>query len=75
MKQAILSIGEIQPAPGLPPGRLESARAGARATLRLWRQRSLQRSRLATLSAHELDDIGMTEAERLAESAKPFWRV
>ena len=75
MKQSILSTGEIHPAPGFHPDLFEAARVNAKATLRLWNQRSLQRRRLATLSAHELDDIGMTEAERFAESSKPFWRA
>jgi len=45
------------------------------ATLRRWHQRSEQRRQLAGLAIHQLDDIGITEAQRLAEISKPFWRA
>ena len=54
---------------------IDKSIAKVAATLRHWRQRSAQRRQLAGLSIHHLDDIGMTEAERLAEISKPFWRA
>ncbi len=42
--------------------------------LRLWLARIRERRELATLSAHELRDIGITPAEVFWETAKPFWR-
>jgi uncharacterized protein YjiS (DUF1127 family) len=41
------------------------------ALLALWRQRRT----LATLDAARLDDIGVTEAEAMAEAARPIWDV
>ena len=46
-----------------------------REILRTWRQRYQSRARLARLASHQLDDIGITEAEREAEVAKYFWEV
>jgi uncharacterized protein YjiS (DUF1127 family) len=43
--------------------------------LLIWHQRSQQRRQLQTLSDHMLRDIGLTRADVLAESSKPFWRV
>lgn len=54
---------------------IDMALAMATATLRRWRQRSEQRRQLTRLSIRQLDDIGITEAERLAEISKPFWRA
>ena len=54
---------------------IDKSIAKVAATLRHWNQRSEQRRQLAGLSAHHLDDIGITEAERLAEISKPFWRA
>ena len=54
---------------------IDKSIARAAATLRRWHQRSEQRRQLAGLSAHYLDDIGITEAERQAEISKPFWRA
>lgn len=75
MKQTALPYGEYSPAAGLHPGMLDSILAGAQAILRRWRERAAQRRRLAGLSSRQLDDIGITEAERLEECSKPFWRA
>ena len=54
---------------------IDKSIARVAATLRSWNQRSAQRRQLAGLSIHQLDDVGITEAERLAEISKPFWRA
>lgn len=38
-------------------------------------QRSRQREVLARLSPRMLEDIGITESERLREVSKPFWSL
>jgi len=42
---------------------------------RSWNQRLKQRNALAKLSSHQLADTGISEAQRLAEANKPFWRA
>jgi len=54
---------------------IDKSIARVAAILRRWNQRSEQRRQLAGLSIRKLDDIGITEAERLAEVSKPFWRA
>ena len=39
-----------------------------------WIERARQRRALASLSDHELRDIGITRAEALRETEKPFWK-
>ncbi|MEO1492547.1 MAG: DUF1127 domain-containing protein [Pseudomonadota bacterium] len=38
-----------------------------------WIAISQERTQLADLDRRMLDDIGMTEAEAMRESARPFW--
>ena len=45
------------------------------ATLDIWRQRIKQRNTLTELNTRLLADIGISEAQRLAEISKPFWRA
>lgn len=42
--------------------------------LLLWAERSTQRRHLAELNDHMLRDIGLTRADAMAETTKPFWR-
>ncbi|MBT3371738.1 MAG: DUF1127 domain-containing protein [Rhodospirillaceae bacterium] len=39
-----------------------------------WMERSRQRHALRELDARLLDDVGISDAERRQEIAKPFWR-
>ena len=41
----------------------------------VWHQRARQRRELQCLSDRMLRDIGLTRADVLAESSKPFWRL
>jgi len=41
--------------------------------LRLMMARSRQRRQLLNLSDHQLEDIGLTQAQVLEEARKPFW--
>ena len=43
------------------------------ATLRLWRRRLRERDELSRLDDRMLKDIGITRAEALRLSDKPFW--
>lgn len=61
--QALVSIGQSA----------GSIVSGIRGLLSTWRQRQLQRERLATLDAHLLRDIGRTRLEAKLEARKPFW--
>jgi uncharacterized protein YjiS (DUF1127 family) len=40
-----------------------------------WHERAQQRRHLQTLSEHMLRDIGLTRADVLVETSKPFWRL
>jgi uncharacterized protein YjiS (DUF1127 family) len=40
-----------------------------------WSERSRQRRQLMQFDDHRLRDIGITRAEAIAETAKPFWRA
>ena len=42
--------------------------------LRSWNQRVKQRNTLSQLSSRLLEDVGISEAEHLAEINKSFWR-
>ena len=48
--------------------------AGAFALLARWIERARQRQALASLSDHELRDIGITRVDAAREADKPFWR-
>jgi uncharacterized protein YjiS (DUF1127 family) len=47
---------------------------GAVECLLTWQDRARQRHQLQCLSDHMLRDIGLTRADVLAESTRPFWR-
>jgi len=40
-----------------------------------WRERARQRRQLRSLNDHMLRDLGLTRADVMAESSKPFWRL
>ncbi|MEL6234111.1 MAG: DUF1127 domain-containing protein [Pseudomonadota bacterium] len=42
--------------------------------LALWSHRAGSRRALQGLTAHELNDIGLSREAALLEAAKPFWR-
>jgi uncharacterized protein YjiS (DUF1127 family) len=44
------------------------------ATLREWRRRARDRAQLGTLDDRMLRDIGITRADAVFLSSKPFWR-
>ena len=44
-------------------------------TLRLWRERQHERSRLAELTDRDLHDVGLSRADIFFEVEKPFWRA
>ncbi|MEG3618483.1 DUF1127 domain-containing protein [Magnetovibrio sp. PR-2] len=48
--------------------------ARAVVTLKTWMTRSRSRRHLAGLDAYLLDDIGLTKAQAVRESEKPFWQ-
>jgi len=48
--------------------------AAAYALLALWIERVRQREALASLSDHELRDIGITRIDAAREARKPFWK-
>ncbi|WP_062266522.1 DUF1127 domain-containing protein [Endozoicomonas arenosclerae] len=39
-----------------------------------WRNRSRSRRYLARMDSRMLKDIGVTEADRIDEASKPFWK-
>jgi uncharacterized protein YjiS (DUF1127 family) len=43
--------------------------------LLIWHERARQRRQLLSLSDHMLRDLGLTRADVMAESSKPFWRL
>ena len=40
-----------------------------------WQMRANQRTRLAEMESHRLEDMGITPGEAQREAAKPFWRA
>ena len=44
-------------------------------TLLTWQIRANQRTRLAEMESHRLEDMGITPGEAQREAAKPFWRA
>ncbi len=42
--------------------------------LRAWRRRMAEKRQLIQLDARELQDIGLTDVDRAAIVATPFWR-
>ena len=44
-------------------------------TLLTWQMRANQRTRLAEMEAHRLEDMGISSDEARREAAKPFWRA
>jgi uncharacterized protein YjiS (DUF1127 family) len=54
--------------------RLTSGVKRAVETTRTWRQRSRERYQLGALSDRMLSDIGITRADAVFLSNKPFWR-
>ncbi len=65
--------------PGAPLRRRDTALGQALlALVRLllaWQERADERLRLREMDDHMLKDIGVSRAEALRESAKPFWRL
>lgn len=57
------------------PAAAASPLAGILGTLRLWRQRSIERAMLAHMTQRDIADMGMTEADVRYEMDKPFWRA
>lgn len=45
------------------------------AIAQLWMARSRQRKQLAQLEDYQLEDIGISRSQALAEAAKPFWQA
>jgi len=54
--------------------RINEAAQRAFATVQLWHRRSVERRQLAELDEHMLKDIGITHADALYLSSKPFWK-
>jgi uncharacterized protein YjiS (DUF1127 family) len=46
-----------------------------RDALLTWAERAKERRKLATFNDHMLRDIGVTRADVMAETSKPFWRA
>jgi uncharacterized protein YjiS (DUF1127 family) len=44
-------------------------------TLRVWRERQHERSRLGELTDRDLHDVGLSRADIFFEVEKPFWRA
>lgn len=57
--------------PRAPSGRPLSRILG---TLHLWQTRARQRAALGVLDDRLLEDVGLTRAQALDESRKPFWQ-
>ncbi len=47
----------------------------AAATLHAWQERARQRRDLASLTAHELRDLGISAGDARMEASKPFWQA
>ncbi|MEX2629584.1 MAG: DUF1127 domain-containing protein [Tistlia sp.] len=54
---------------------LSSRIAGLVELLFQWQERWEQRERLSGFDEHLLRDIGLSRADAVRESSKPFWRI
>lgn len=66
----------LGPAPAVLMAWRRAAQLAGRALegLLVWSDRSRQRRQLAELDDHMLRDIGLSRADVMAETTKPFWR-
>jgi len=70
------------PLAGVLPGPLSTPhhdartqrRAGLFALLRAWRRRADEKAELARFDARELQDVGLTDADRVGILNTPLWR-
>ena len=62
---------------GTNPARARRAKAprGPFETVVAWQSRAAERSHLRQLDGRLLADMGMTRADAVRESRKPFWQV
>jgi len=58
-----------------PPSPIVALALRALAMVRTWRARDRFRRELAARSDHELQDIGVCQADIADEVSKPFWRA
>ncbi len=56
------------------PQRLTAAKPGLFALLRTWRLRAQEKAQLARFDAREMQDVGLTEADRVGILNTPLWR-
>ena len=56
-------------------GAVAQAPSRISATLLLWHMRSRQRTQLAAMESHRLEDIGVSAGAARREANKPFWRA
>ena len=70
--RALLAFPNCEPQ--IRPARHADWLSQAVATVRAWAERSRERAQLAELDDRALADIGLTRADVLRESSKPFWR-
>ena len=69
---AHLHTGALRAPAGL--GRVTGAFKRVLDTLHTWRRRSRERDQLGALSDRMLSDIGITRADAVFLSSKPFWK-
>ena len=58
---------------GQPTGGVTKMVSALPRVLLLWQQRAEARAPLAELGSDRLDDLGISRADALRESRKPFW--
>ena len=59
----------------LPLPAFKAAAGGALGLLRLWQRRARTRHELASLTAEQMRDAGLSPMMIRRESAKPFWEA
>lgn len=62
------------PGPLVAPQRSGRALRSIFVRLAEWRERSLQRTQLASMNERMLKDVGISHGEAVHEASKPFWR-
>ena len=65
----------VLPQPALRPPAYGGLVERLLATLRLWNSRRIERAALARFGRTEMADLGLNEADILAEINKPVWRA
>lgn len=71
-RTALRTLTDPTSGTALPP--VSAALFAVANLVRTWEERRITRAALKRLDPHMLHDIGLSDREAMAETAKPFWQ-